>query len=195
MRIPDGPSIGEQSMTRQFLSFRLAAFAAALLLGVAPAFAVEIPPRKPGLWEIKLPDRTVIAWRGQRGAEKTSAEPTPGMMQHCTDETTDKQMNPAFLPTAKEYCSKYDIEKTSTGYIADSVCTIGTTSRASHSEITGDFNSAYTVKFISDNQGGAAGTPRDTIEARWLGPCKADQKPGDIVVPGGYKVNVKDLKR
>jgi hypothetical protein len=198
MTIPDGPSMGEQSMTRQFLSFRLAVFAAALS-GVAPAFAVEIPPRKPGLWEIKLPDGAVIAWRGNRDDDKTNTRMALEMtMQHCTDETTDKQMNPAFLPTAKEYCSKHDIEKTSTGYITDLVCTVRGMSMTSHSEITGDFNSAYTVRFPSHNQGGAAGAPRDitkTIEARWLGPCRADQKPGDILMPGGYKVNVKDTEK
>ena len=41
-------------------------------------------------------------------------------------------------------------------------------------------------------------TPRDTtttIEAKWLGACKPDQKPGDIVMPGGLKMNVKDMEK
>ena len=33
------------------------------------------------------------------------------------------------------------------------------------------------------------------VEAKWLGPCKADQKAGDIVMPGGLKLNVKDAER
>src|SRR5829696_560504 len=58
-------------------------------------------------------------------------------------------------------------------------------------EITGDFNSAYTVKSSSHSEGGMGGAPRDsttTIEAKWLGACKADQKPGDIMMPGGMKM-------
>ena len=34
-----------------------------------------------------------------------------------------------------------------------------------------------------------------TIEAKWLGACKPDQKPGDIVMPGGYKMNIKDAEK
>ena len=34
-----------------------------------------------------------------------------------------------------------------------------------------------------------------TLEAKWLGACKADQKPGDIVMPGGMKMNVKDMEK
>ena len=68
----------------------------------------------------------------------------------------------------------------------------------SHAEITGDFNSGYTVKSTSHSERGAAGAPRDsttTIEARWLGACKADQKAGDIMMPGGMKMNVKDMEK
>ena len=68
----------------------------------------------------------------------------------------------------------------------------------SHSEITGDFNSAYAVKTTSHSEGGPAALPRDTtmtIEAKWLGACKPDQKPGDVVMPGGFKVNAKDAEK
>ena len=40
--------------------------------------------------------------------------------------------------------------------------------------------------------------PRDTtttIEAKWLGACKPDQKPGDIMMPGGMKMNIKDMEK
>ncbi len=68
----------------------------------------------------------------------------------------------------------------------------------SHSEIVGDFNSAYTVTSSSHADRGASGPPRDTttkIEAKWLGACKPDQKPGDIVMPGGFKLNIKDAEK
>jgi hypothetical protein len=95
-------------------------------------------------------------------------------------------------------CSKQDIQKTATGYVSDSVCNVGGMSITSHSDITGDFNSAYTVKSKSHNEGGSANLPRDsttTIEAKWLGACKPDQKAGDIVMPGGVKMNVKDMEK
>jgi hypothetical protein len=68
----------------------------------------------------------------------------------------------------------------------------------SHSEIVGDFNSAYTVNSTSHSDKGPGGKPLDTvtkIEAKWVGACKPDQRPGDIVMPGGMKMNVKDLEK
>jgi hypothetical protein len=169
-------------MTRSRISFARA-LAPALLLAAAPAFAeVEMPNRKAGLWEMKM-----------------VSEAMPGMtMQHCTDETTDKQMRNAASPIAKEMCSKNEVQKTATGYVTDSVCEIGGMKMNSHAEVTGDFNSAYTVKSTSQQQGGPIGGPRQTtmtLEAKWLGPCAAEQKPGDIVMPGGFKMNVKDMEK
>ena len=155
-------------------------------LGAATAFAqmADLPTRKPGLWEIVMkPDG------GGMG---------PMTMQQCTDETTDKDMATSFSPMAKDICSKQDIQKTATGYVTDSVCGVAGMTVKSHAEITGDFNSAYTVKSTSHSEGGPAGMARDsttTIEAKWLGACKADQKPGDIIMPGGIKINLKDMEK
>ena len=77
-------------------------------------------------------------------------------MQHCTDATTDKQMSTSFSP-GKETCAKQDIQKTATGYVSDSVCSVAGMTVTSHAEITGDFNSAYTVKSTSHSERGPAG--------------------------------------
>jgi len=156
------------------------------LLTMLPALearAAELPLRKPGLWEMKV---------------VRTGSPMPEMtMQHCTDATTDKQMSTAFSPLSKEICSKNNIQQTASGYATDSVCSVAGASMTSHSDITGDFNSAYTVKTTSHADHGPAGLHDMTmaIEAKWLGPCKADQKPGDIVMPGGFKLNVKDAEK
>src|SRR3954462_5570917 len=101
-------------------------------LPASGAAAVELPVRKPGLWEMKV---------------QRVGSPVPDMtMQHCTDETTDKTMNDTVSPMAKDMCSKQDIQKTATGYVSDSVCGVAGVSITSHAEITGDFNSGYTVK-------------------------------------------------
>jgi hypothetical protein len=34
-----------------------------------------------------------------------------------------------------------------------------------------------------------------TLEAKWLVPCTAGQKPGDVIMPGGLKVNIRDLQK
>jgi hypothetical protein len=160
------------------------ALALLALLPANNAAAVELPVRKAGLWEMKV---------------RRTGPPAPEMtMQHCTDETTDKEMSTAFSPVGKDVCSKQDIQKTATGYVSDSVCGIAGMSITSHAEITGDFNSAYTVKSTSHSERGPTGAPRDattTIEAKWLGACKPDQKAGDIMMPGGTKMNIKDMEK
>jgi hypothetical protein len=170
-------------MTRLFVSIGLAA-CLLTLLPVLDARAVEMPIRKAGLWEMKV---------------VRTGSPTPEMtMQHCTDESTDKEMSTTFSPMAKEMCSKQDVQKTATGYVSDSICKVGAMSITSHSDIVGDLNSGYTVKSTSHHEGGPASVPADsttTVEAKWLGACKPDQKPGDIVLPGGMKMNVKDMEK
>jgi hypothetical protein len=67
----------------------------------------------------------------------------------------------------------------------------------SHAETSGDFNSAYTVTVTSRSEGGRLGT-RDSkiaMTAKWTGPCKDGQKPGDVVMPGGFKMNMRDLEK
>jgi uncharacterized protein DUF3617 len=158
-------------------------FCVLVVLPAPDARAVEIPVRKAGLWEMK------IVRTGTQLPEMT--------MQHCTDEATDREMNTGLAPAAKDVCSKNEIQKTATGYVGDSACNVAGASMTSHSEISGDFTSAYTVKTTSHTEHGPAALPRDTtttIEAKWLGACKPDQKPGDIVMPGGFKLNIKDAQ-
>jgi len=166
---------------RRLLWFLLGGSALALMAQAASA--EELPLRKAGLWEMKI---TKI---GSQLPELT--------MQHCTDATTDKDMANPVSPLARQICTKQETVKTATGYVSDSVCTVGGVSMTSHSDITGDFNSAYSVTTKAHMDKGPEQL-RDTttrINAKWLGDCKADQKPGDIVMPGGFKLNVKDAEK
>lgn len=173
-------------MRRVFSLHGCGPFALVLLeLVLAPgAQATDLPVRKAGLWEMKM--------------VKSGSQMPEMTMQHCTDESVDKFMSNSFSPLARQICSKQDIQKTATGYVSDSVCGIAGVTTTTHAEITGDFNSAYTVKSNSHAEGGLAGAGHDaatTIEAKWLGPCKPDQKPGDVVMPGGFKINIKDADK
>jgi hypothetical protein len=170
-------------MIRQISSFGLAMG----LLALLPAYqagADELPIRKAGLWEMKV---------------VRTGSSTPDMtMQQCTGEASDREISTALGPMAKDICSKKDIQKTATGYVSDSACGLAGVSIASHSEIVGDFNSAYTVTTTAHSEGGPAAVKGDhvtTIEAKWLGACKPGQKPGDIVMPGGLKMNIHDMDK
>ena len=159
---------------------------AAVPVLAVPAAALDLPPRKAGLWDVKMN----IEGRNL---------PMTGMQQ-CVDAETDKLMN-SIGGGMRENCSKQDVQKVGSTIVVDSVCKIGEATTTSHGVITGDFNSAYTVKVTSKHTGGPAipGRPADgtttmTIEAKWTGACKSDQKPGDIIMSNGMKMNIRDMQ-
>jgi len=161
----------------------------ALLLSLATsaALAVDMPARKPGLWELKM------VFEG--GATAVPAQ----TFQHCIDAATDKQMNAVGGGMRADQCSKQDIKQSGNTLTIDSVCNFGAGNQTSRAVVTGDFNSAYTVKVNSKRDGpalpGMAAETNMTMESKWLGPCKADQKPGDIVMSNGMKMNINDMAK
>ena len=141
--------------------------------------------RKAGLWEMKY--------------QNSDAGPGIITAQNCTDEATERETNSIFAKRSKEICPKIDSRKTATptGYVTDSVCSGAGTTMTWRTEFTGDYNSAYTKKTTAHREGGPPNVPRDvtnSVEAKRLGPCKADQKPGDFEMPGGYKFSTEGLK-
>jgi uncharacterized protein (DUF2237 family) len=158
------------------------------LICASQASAANLPPRKAGLWKLKM--------------TFASMHMPPQVMQHCIDAKTDAMMNANFGGMAKESCAKQDMRPTPGGFTMDSVCNFGGATTTSHAVFTGDFNNAYTVDVTSTRQGGRpmpgvapGGQTHMNIAARWTGPCKAGMRPGDMILPGGMKMNVLDLQR
>lgn len=167
---------------------RYFAVGVALLLSASPVAALDLPTRKAGLWELKM------EFQGRN-------LPTQ-LMQQCTDAASDKLMNLNFGGVSERNCQKRDVRNTGGTITVDSVCTFGEATTTSHAVVSGDFNSAYTVQVNSTRQGGRpipgaapGGESHMTIAAKWLGPCVAGQKPGDVMMGNGMKMNVLDLQR
>jgi hypothetical protein len=148
-----------------------------------PASALDMPARKPGLWEMK------ISMEGRNLPVQAA--------QHCIDAATDKQMHQMGEGMSK--CSKQEVTNAGGKMVFDSVCQVGPVTSTSHGEITGSFDSAYTIKMTSKRDGapipGMPPTTNMTIEAKWLGPCQAGQKPGDMIMGNGVKMNINDLQK
>ena len=159
----------------------------ACILCSTPAFALDMPPRKAGLWEITM---------------KFDGRNIPGQtVKHCIDAATDKLMNSSAGGSPQQNCDKQDMSHTGGMVVVDSVCHFNGATTTSHAEITGDFNSAYTMHVTSKRQGGPptpglspTGETSMTIVAKWLGPCAAGQRPGDMIMSNGMKMNVLDLR-
>jgi hypothetical protein len=161
--------------------------AALSVLAGAPAAALDLPARKAGLWEVKM------AFEGRNLP--------PQVLQQCIDAATDKMMGSLGSNLSQGMCSKQDVQKVGSTLVIDSVCQIGGMTTTSHGVVSGDFNSNYTVKVTSTRTGGPAipGAPADgksnmTIEAKWISACKPDQKPGDMIMADGRKINIVDMQ-
>ncbi len=142
-----------------------------------PAAAAEMPSRKPGLWEIKGNNGNGAAFR------------------QCIDATTDQmlQARAGSMPNAQ--CSKRDVQKSGNTVTIDSTCTAAGKTMTAHAVVTGSFDSAYTMTVTSQGEGLPGGALTMTFAATWLGPCAADQKPGDMIMPNGMKVNILDIQK
>jgi hypothetical protein len=155
-------------------------FGFALLLVVAgamPASAADLPPRKAGLWEMK----TTV----------TSGQVVS--MQQCIDAKSDEAMQANSTANAQRDCSKRDVQKSGGTITIDSVCTMAGKARTTHTVITGNFDSSYSMAITAQSEGAAAHSIN--IEAKWLGPCGADMKPGDTIMPNGQKMNVLEMQK
>ena len=77
----------------------------------------------------------------------------------------------------------------------DATCTTTGKTLTSHGAVTGSFDRAYTMIVTTQGDGIPGGTRTMTVTAKWLGPCAADQKPGDMIMPNGTKLNILDLPK
>ena len=147
------------------------------LVFATAASAAELPVRKAGLWEIT-----------------SSASGRSMKMQQCIDASTDQAMQGHGGAAAGNDCSKRDVQKSGSTMTVDFVCTVAGKAVTSHIVVNGSFDSEYTMNITSQGaaRGGHSGV---TLTARWLGPCAADQKPGDMIMPNGTKMNILNMPK
>jgi len=159
-----------------------AAFFTLACAAAMPAMAIDYPARKPGLWEIQTGDGTVA-----KGASQT--------IQQCIDAASDKALRDMGQGMGKDTCSKQELRIEGGKLVIDSVCKIGSTTATSHAVMSGDFSSAYRMESKSTYSPPLMGRAEGSavIEAKWIGPCKAGQKPGDMIMSNGMKMNVLEM--
>lgn len=172
---------------------RLAILTVPLALAASPLAAAgfDLPPRAPGQWEMSI-------------QVDTAAMP-PQIIKMCLDAETDKMLNTRFGGMASQMCSRQEQKKDGDSIVLESDCRVGDMTTSSHTVVTGDFNSAYTmktdVKMSGSNapRGVQAGMPagpntqQTTINAKRVGECPAGTKPGDMDFGEGRVMNVRDM--
>jgi Protein of unknown function (DUF3617) len=158
----------------------IAALSILVLIGAVPARAAEPPSRKPGLWEVKT------SIEGNAPAR---------VIKQCIDASTDQMLQSSAGPFAPAVCPQRSVQRSENSITIDSVCRIGDKPATAHAAITGSFDSAYTMTVTSQSDDLPDGKMIMTMEAKWLGPCSADQKPGDIIMGNGIKINVPEMEK
>lgn len=139
--------------------------------------ADELPQRKAGAWTVTI---------DSNGATATS--------EQCIDAVTDKKMQEMGQGMMGGKCSKNEVKKTGSGYSINSTCTFGGSTMVSKADFKGDFTLSYegtiTAKFDPPFLGQSGSTT--TMKAKFMGPCPAGKKPGDITTEG-FTMNINQM--
>jgi hypothetical protein len=151
------------------------------LLSATPAPAAELPSRKPGLWQVKT-------------SIENSNAPVK-VIQQCIDATTDQMLQSSAGPLSAAACPERDVKRSDASMTIDSACTLDGKGATAHADVSGSFDSAYTMTVTALSEAMPGGKMIMTMEGKWLGPCAADQKPGDIILSNGTKINVPELQK
>lgn len=147
----------------------------------ASEVARDYPSRRIGLWEV----RSVGVQASGLEATKFCVGPQTDTPAHHLDRNVGRRGS----------CDFGAFERAGQSWLAESVCREGRTTVTSRSVASGDFLHRYRIDTVVQYDPPLAGVRRedkDALEARWLGPCAAGQKPGDVVVPGMGTLNMVD---
>lgn len=165
--------------TRSLSLLLLLGLAAAALAG--GALAADTPKRKSGLWEINT---------------QMEGMPSIGAMQQCIDQNTDDLMQQR-AKKEKPDCSVMDVKPQGNKVTLHSVCKFEGTTATTDAVFIGAFDSAYKgdMKTRYNPPMHGVSESKMTMEARWLGPCKPGQKPGDVVMPNMKNMNTNEMMK
>jgi hypothetical protein len=154
--------------------------ALALAMATWPALAQDFPRLKPGLWEM---ERTA-----ERGAQH------PNRMTMCLDDTVQKDMFDMGAGAMKGMCSKHDFRMSGSRGTGDFICDFGGSRMHSKSTMQMTGNTGYRTEIHTTYDPPFMGQRETTtvLTARHIGACKAGQRPGDMILPNGQTLNVRD---
>ncbi|MDB5887228.1 MAG: hypothetical protein JWM03_100 [Rhodocyclales bacterium] len=136
------------------------------------SFAIDMPHRKPGLWE------TTMNSPAMKGRNVVA--------QQCIDEKTDADMLKQTMAGKDNSCTQTASHAISGGWEFSATCKQADSTTTSHGTLTGDFNSQYTMQVQGHRTPPMNGVSdfQTNISARYMGACTADMKPGDMKING-----------
>jgi hypothetical protein len=145
------------------------------------ASTAELPKHKPGLWEIK----TDSANQASLGVP----------LRFCVGEEADTILNWTRSHPRQE-CGDVNVETEKNRLSLHIECRFKEVTVATDGFFEGAFDSAYKgrINYTVESPQGRRELSI-TQEARWLGPCEAGQKPGDIIMPNKERLNADEIMK
>lgn len=172
-------------MSRIDCLLRHAVFVFAASLAVSSQ-AADLPKRKSGLWEIQT-----------QMSGMPSGMPGQGPMQFCVDQASDDVLRERGDAGHKANCPVMEVKPGAGRMTVHAVCKENGLTTTIDAVMTGDFGKAYRNEMLSrfDPPQGGMREMRMVQEARWLGPCKAGQAPGMVMMPGMGGGNMEQMQQ
>jgi hypothetical protein len=155
------------------------AIAAAVIClgGVASAQASDFPARRAGLWDVTV------------NMESMKLPASTNKM--CIDAATDARLMKLGMASREAKCTQMKVTGVGGTRTVDSVCHMNGGTQKNHVVMTFSGNAVYHMDMRSQFSPPIAGHSESHIvqDAKWVGPCPADMKPGDMMF-NGMKINM-----
>jgi len=164
------------------LSISLTLGAALLAAATAVTAADEFPKLKAGLWEVNMTNG------------KGDGRP-PRLSTMCLDDSVQREMYRMSTGMAAGMCSKHELKVTGNRVTTIANCDLGVTKMQSQAVMTLSGNTAYHTEARATFDPPLNGAKESTtvIDGKYVGACKPGQQPGDMTLPGGQTVNVRQF--
>jgi len=158
------------------------AFGFALYAAAALAAAQDFPKLKAGLWEMTT-------------ASANSDSREPRLTTMCLDDSVQQDMYRMSTGLMSGMCSRHDLDISGNKVTSNAVCDLGGTKMQSRSVMTLTGNTAYRTEAHATFDPPMMGAKESStvIQGRHVGACKPGQQPGDMTLPGGGKMNIRQL--
>ncbi len=156
------------------------AIAALFALCTLPAAAQDYPKLKAGLWDM------------ERTSDRTPNQTNRTSM--CLDDSVQHDMFEMGVGAMKGMCSKHDFTFTGNRGTGDFICDIGGSRMHTKSVMVLTGNTAYRTEVDTTYDPPFMGQTQTKIvmTAHNVGACKPGQRPGDMTLPNGQTLNIRD---
>ena len=149
---------------------------------IASAAADEFPRLKAGLWQVNMT------------SGKADGRP-PRVSTMCLDDSVQREMYRMSTGMASGMCSKHEIKVAGNKVTTIANCDLGVTKMQSQAVMTLTGNTAYHTEARAsfDPPLNGAKEQSTVIDGKHIGACKPGQKPGDMTLPNGETINVRQM--